>query len=281
MYLSKHQGGNAVSTTEDKASGETKKWKQDVLEAYLGVTLKRQFSTGPEAFDEIRRRIDQFTRSLAEENPNAQPDQLHPSIVETVTSLALAVDAKDQFTHGHSQKVSAYAALIAADANLTAAEVEEIRLAGLLHDVGKVGIPEAILNKSGPLDAEEWEIMKSHTELGSQILDPLKAMERVRKMVRHHHEYFDGSGYPEKLSGENIPLGSRIIAIADSYDTITSERAYKKPRTPQTAIAELERCAGIQFDPQLVAVFIEILRQNPDPIADLEIQEPKPEGATR
>jgi diguanylate cyclase (GGDEF)-like protein/putative nucleotidyltransferase with HDIG domain len=281
MYLSKHQGGNAVSTTENQATGETKKWKQDVLEAYLGVTLKRQFSTGPEAFDEIRRRIDQFTRSLAEENPGEQPDQLHPSVVETVTSLALAVDAKDQFTNGHSQKVSAYAALIAAEANLSATEIEEVRLAGLLHDVGKVGIPEVILNKSGPLDADEWEVMKSHTELGSQILDPLRAMDRVRKMVRHHHEYFDGSGYPEKLAGEDIPLGARIIAIADSYDTITSERVYKKPRTPQTAISELERCAGIQFDPRLVGVFLEILRRNPDPLADLEIAEPKPETTTR
>ncbi len=281
MYLSKHQGGNAVSTTENQAAGETKKWKQDVLEAYLGVTLKRQFSTGPEAFDEIRRRIDQFTRSLAEENEGAEPDQLHPSVVETVTSLALAVDAKDQFTNGHSQKVSAYAALIAAEANLSAVEIEEVRLAGLLHDVGKVGIPEAILNKSGPLDADEWEVMKSHTELGSLILDPLKAMDRVRKMVKHHHEYFDGSGYPEKLSGEEIPLGARIIAIADSYDTITSERVYKKPRTPEAAIAELQRCAGMQFDPSIVSIFVEILKRNPDPIADLEIAEPKPENATR
>jgi HD-GYP domain-containing protein (c-di-GMP phosphodiesterase class II) len=106
-------------------------------------------------------------------------------------------------------------------------------------------------------------------------------MERVRKMVRHHHEYFDGSGYPEKLSGENIPLGSRIIAIADSYDTITSERAYKKPRTSEAAIAELQRCAGMQFDPTIVSIFVAILSQNPDPIADLEIQEPKPESATR
>ena len=271
MYLSKHHGGNAVSSAEQRESHETKKWKRDVLEAYLGVTLKRQFSTGPEAFEEIHRRLEHFTRSLGEEGQADSPDQLPASVVETVTSLALAVDAKDHYTQGHSQKVSAYAAMVAAAAGLNHAEVEEIRLAGLLHDVGKVGIPEAVLNKSGPLDAAEWETMKTHTQLGARLLETLRAMDRVRQMVLHHHEFFDGSGYPDRLEGHQIPLGARIIAIADAYDTITSERTYKKARTAEDAFAELERCAENQFDPELVHLFVDTMRRQPRQIVEVAV----------
>jgi len=310
MYLSKHQGGNAVSTADHYDPNEAKKWKRDVLEAYLGVTLKRLFSTGPEAFEEIYRRLEQFTQSLpavsrpesrdrveparGQEQPEAVVSEtkgavpalseLNPAVIETVTSLAFAIDAKDHYTQGHSQKVSAYAVLLAqaltADDTpawpdggkplpvLSESEVEEIRLAGLLHDVGKVGIPEAILNKVGPLNADEWEAMKAHAYLGAKILEPLRGIARIQEMVRHHHEFFDGSGYPERLAADDIPLGARIITIADAYDTITSERTYKKARTPEEAFAELERCAGAQFDPRLVRLFVETLRRLPHPIAE-------------
>jgi diguanylate cyclase (GGDEF)-like protein/putative nucleotidyltransferase with HDIG domain len=270
MYLSKHQGGNSVSSAEQGDPNDGKRWKKDVLEAYLGVTLKRLFSTGPQAFEEIYRRLELFTRSLVDQGPGASEKELPPAVVETVTSLALAIDAKDQYTQGHSQKVSAYAVMLAQALNLEQAEVEEIRLAGLLHDIGKVGIPEGILNKSGPLDATEWETMKTHTELGAKILEPLETMSRIRLMVRHHHEYYDGSGYPERLQGEAIPYGSRVIAIADSYDTITSERSYKKGRSPEEAFSELERCAATQFDPAIVRVFVEKMRQLPDPKSRLK-----------
>ncbi len=265
MYLSKHQGGNTVSTADRYDPDEAKKWKRDVLEAYLGVTLKRLFSTGPEAFEEIYRRLEQFMQSLTEqggavaEGGEAEP-RLHPAVIETITSLASAVDAKDHYTQGHSQKVARYAALIAQEFGLSAAEVEEVRLAALLHDVGKVGIPEPILNKAGPLDAEEWELMKSHARLGARILEPLRTLDRIQDMVAHHHEFYDGSGYPDGLAGEQIPLGARIIAIADAYDTIVSDRTYKKARTEEDALAELERCAGTQFDPKLVHVFVSVLR---------------------
>ncbi|MGB6266877.1 MAG: diguanylate cyclase [Candidatus Acidiferrales bacterium] len=264
MYLSKHQGGNAVSSADHCDSADTKEWKKDVLEAYLGVTLKRLFSTGPEAFEEVYRRLEQFTRSLSESSgPGGTPDELPPAVVETVTSLALAIDAKDHYTQGHSQKVSAYAALIAKELGLKTPDIEEIRLAALLHDIGKVGIPEAILNKSGPLDASEWETMKTHTILGAKILEPLEAMKRIRMMVKHHHEFYDGTGYPERLDGEKIPYGARVIAIADAYDTITSERTYKKARTPEDAFVELERCAANQFDPTIVRKFVETMRRVP------------------
>jgi diguanylate cyclase (GGDEF)-like protein/putative nucleotidyltransferase with HDIG domain len=271
MYLSKHQGGNLVSSAEQGDPNDRKRWKKDVLEAYLGVTLKRLFSTGPEAFEEIYRRLEQFTRSLREQGGDAAGESLPPAVVETVTSLAFAIDAKDHYTQGHSQKVSAYAVMIAQALGQTPAEMEEIRLAGLLHDIGKVGIPEAILNKSGPLDAAEWETMKTHTDLGARILEPLKPMGRIREMVRHHHEFYDGTGYPLRLEGDQIPYGARVIAIADAYDTITSERTYKKARTPEDAFAELERCAANQFDPEIVRVFVDTMRRAPRPTVETAV----------
>ncbi len=276
MYLSKHQGGNAVSTADHFDPNEAKKWKRDVLEAYLGVTLKRLFSTGPEAFEEIYQRLKQFTESLSpDETVRAEPAAalgpaaLPQAVLDTVTSLASAIDAKDHYTQGHSQKVSAYAALVAEAMGMSDAEVEEIRLAGILHDIGKVAIPENILNKSGPLNPDEWETMKSHVHFGEKILEPLTPLARIRTMVRHHHEFFDGSGYPDALKGEGIPLGARIVAVADAYDTITSDRTYKKARNAPEALAELERCANAQFDAKIVALFVQTLRQLPNPIIEI------------
>ena len=272
MYLSKHQGGNTVSTADHVDPNEARRWKRDVLEAYLGVTLKRLFATGPEAFEEIYQRLRQFTDSLPETEVAGAPQDptsVPQSILDTVTSLAYAIDAKDQYTQGHSQKVSAYAALLAEALGMSEPEVEEIRLAAVLHDVGKVGIPESILNKSGPLNPEEWDVMKAHVVFGGKILEPLVPLAHIREMVLHHHEFFDGSGYPNGLTGETIPLGARIITIADSYDTITSDRSYKKGRTAEQALSELERCASTQFDGQLVAAFVRAMRQLPNPIIEV------------
>ena len=281
MYLSKHQGGNAVSTADKFNPDDSRQWKRDVLDAYLGVTLKRLFATGPDAFVEIYSRIEQFARSLAEtetatkrpitnempgssDEPSYEP--LPPIVMDTLTSLALAVDAKDQFTQGHSHKVSSYAVLIAEAIGLEGHEVEAVRLGAMLHDVGKVGIMESILNKNGPLNPDEWEAMKRHVEFGARLLEPLRGTESIREMVAHHHEFFDGSGYPEGLAGNQIPRGARIIAIADAYDTITSERTYKKARTPEEAFQELDRCGNAQFDPELVRIFISRLRELPNPL---------------
>ncbi|HWW17357.1 MAG TPA: diguanylate cyclase [Candidatus Saccharimonadales bacterium] len=280
MYLSKHQGGNAVSTADHFDPNEAKKWKRDVLEAYLGVTLKRLFATGPEAFEEIYSRLKQFTESLATTEganagaagtvPAAQgPQALPQAVLDTVTSLAFAIDAKDHYTQGHSQKVSAYAALIAEALGLSDLEIEEVRLGGVLHDIGKVAIPENILNKNGPLNPQEWETMKSHVTFGAKILEPLTPVARIREMVLHHHEFFDGSGYPNALAGDEIPLGARIIAVADAYDTITSDRTYKKARVAAEALTELQRCANGQFDAKVVEAFLRMMKSMPNPIIEV------------
>src|SRR5712672_2138622 len=279
MYLSKHQGGNAVSTADHFDPNEAKKWKRDVLEAYLGVTLKRLFATGPEAFEEIYSRLKQFTESLAategtngataEAAATQGPQALPQAVLDTVTSLAFAIDAKDHYTQGHSQKVSAYASLIAEALGLNDLEIEESRLAGVLHDIGKVAIPENILNKNGPLNPDEWDTMKSHVTFGAKILEPLTPLARIREMVLHHHEFFDGSGYPTGVSGEAIPLGARIIAVADAYDTITSDRTYKKARLAAEALVELERCANAQFDAKVVAAFVRTMKSMPNPIIEV------------
>jgi diguanylate cyclase (GGDEF)-like protein/putative nucleotidyltransferase with HDIG domain len=281
MYLSKHQGGNAVSTADHFDPDEAKRWKRDVLEAYIGVTLKRVFTTGSEALEEVCQRLDQFSKSLdsteTTSSTNGIPgtshsftEILHPLLVETLSSLAMAVDSKDPSTQSHSQKVSSYALALAEAFELDAAKVEEIKLAALLHDVGKVGIPEAILNKSGPLDPEEWDLMKQHVNYGAKILESCRGAGQILGMVLHHHEFYDGSGYPNGLAGDNIPLGARIIAIADAYDTITSARSYKRARSAEEALVELERCGGAQFDPKLVSVFIAAIRKFPRPIVEIE-----------
>ncbi len=292
MYLSKHQGGNAVSTADQFNLDESKQWKREVLDAYLGVTLKRLFATGPDALVEIYSRVEQFAKALSQTEKDSKQfesnevpgscgdshlEPLPPIVLDTLTSLALAVDAKDQFTQGHSHKVSSYAVLIAEAIGLTGSEVEAVRLGAMLHDVGKVGIVESILNKNGPLNPEEWETMKRHVEYGAKLLEPLRGTEKIREMVAHHHEFFDGSGYPKGLTGSQIPMGARIIAIADAYDTITSERSYKKARTPEEAFQELDRCGHAQFDPELVQIFISRLRELPNHLILNPVLAPEPE----
>jgi putative nucleotidyltransferase with HDIG domain len=159
--------------------------------------------------------------------------------------------------------------LIAEAMEMSDAEIDEIRLGAVLHDIGKVGIPEQILNKSGPLNPDEWETMKSHVIFGAKILEPLTPLARIREMVLHHHEYFDGSGYPHALRAEGIPLGARIVAVADAYDTITSDRTYKKGRPADEALAELERCADAQFDARIVEIFVRVMRQQANPIIEV------------
>jgi diguanylate cyclase (GGDEF)-like protein/putative nucleotidyltransferase with HDIG domain len=250
MYLAKHENGNRVRVASlISESGQ--------VEAYLEVEFKRKFSTGPEAFDQILNRIE---KAIQNSDGNI-------SVVDTVTSRARALDCSDHYTQNHSQAVSRLAGQIARQLGMPGDEVEEIRRAGILHDIGKIGIPDFILYKPALLTAEEYEIMKTHSVKGQKILEPLQveAMQRICHMVRHHHEMFDGRGYPDKLQGDQILLGARILAVADCFDTMVSDRAYKPARSYEEAFAELRRCSGTQFDPRLVEAFLESLRIYGDP----------------
>ncbi len=244
MYLAKHQRGNSVRMAAMHPGAVQSSWEAKLLEAYLGVTMKRIFSTGPEAFDHYLERF---------QAPPATSREA-PSLLDIVTALAFAIDAKDHFTQGHSQSVSRIAAQIAQQLGMAEPLVEEIRLGGILHDIGKIGVPESILNKTSSLTPAEYEVMKTHAVLGEKILEPIKTrvIDRIRTMVRNHHERIDGTGYPDGLKGEAIPLAARIIAVADAFDTMVSARAYKSGRSIAEAMEELRRCGGTQFDPQVV-----------------------------
>jgi putative nucleotidyltransferase with HDIG domain len=174
------------------------------------------------------------------------------------SALARAVDAKDSYTRSHCQTVSQLAATIATELGFTGERLGRMRLAGLLHDVGKIGVPDAILNKPAKLTDDEYAVMKAHSVLGCDIVRaadmPLEA-----KWVRHHHERFDGRGYPDGLAGDDIPLESRIILVADAFEAMTSDRPYRKAPGPEVAVAELRRHAGTQFDPQVVAALCRVL----------------------
>jgi len=254
MYLAKYQNGNCVRVGPQTAVGINAGLEQGTLETDLGPAARQAFSTGSEAFNDFLNRIQQASqKSLGE---------LH--LLDTVTSLARNIDFCDQYTRDHGQAVSRWAVRIARQLGMSPEDVEEVRLAGVLHDIGKVGIPYEVLSKPARLTPEEYELIKSHSVLGERILEPLKlgSIKRISRMVRHHHETFDGNGYPDGLKGESIPLGARILAVADSFDTIISDRSYKRGRTYNDAIVELHRCCGTQFDPHLVD---SLLRANGDP----------------
>jgi two-component system, cell cycle response regulator len=184
--------------------------------------------------------------------------------LRAAASLAHAVDARDAYTGSHSYMVGELAARVARRMGLESEQIELARLAGSLHDLGKLAIPEEILRKPGPLNEAERLVLERHPQIGFRMLDSL-GVEPVASWVLHHHERWDGDGYPDRLGGERIPLGSRILFVADAYDAMTSERVYRSRLTHERAISELERCAGTQFDPAVVEAFVSMMRA-PEPV---------------
>lgn len=185
----------------------------------------------------------------------------------TVRVLAATVDARDPYTRQHSENVSLLARRIALEMGLSPTETGDIAMAGLLHDIGKIGIPDAILTKKGRLDVAERQLMMSHAERGAAIVLQAEPLVHLAPLVRHHHEWHDGNGYPDGLRGEQIPLGAAIIAVADAYDTMTSDRPYRPGVAPEVAIAELQRCAGTQFHPEVAAAAVHLLSRGTVPKA--------------
>jgi putative nucleotidyltransferase with HDIG domain len=190
-----------------------------------------------------------------ERGPAALAEQLKHANLATVEALAAAVDAKDPYTRGHSQRVSAYAAALAQALGHPAATVARVRLAGLLHDVGKIGVPDAILTKPGPLDASEIAVLQQHPQVGARMLSAVPFLREVLPAVRHHHERWDGQGYPDGLAGSAIPPEAAILMVADAFDAMTSSRTYRPALPLAEARRRLREGSGVQFDPGVVAAF--------------------------
>jgi putative nucleotidyltransferase with HDIG domain len=178
-----------------------------------------------------------------------------------VKALAAAIDARDNYTHDHSEEVVALAAELAVSLGLPAREIERVRAGALLHDVGKVAIPNEILYKPGRLTLEEWEVMRRHPVIGERILRRTPELEDIAPLVRHEHEHWDGSGYPDGIAGTEIPMGSRIILACDAYNAMITQRPYRDPMSREDAIDELKRCAGTQFDPTVVEALVRVLAE--------------------
>lgn len=181
--------------------------------------------------------------------------QLTENRLETVLALAKTIEARDQYTGGHAQRVTDLAERLARRMNLSESDVQNIRWAALLHDIGKIGIADDILHRPGPLSSPEWEIMRQHPDIGAEIILMVSNLTTVAELVRSHHERFDGSGYPRGLKGEEIPLGARILAIIDSYGAMTDGRVYRPASNHQDALNELIRCAGKYYDPAVIQAF--------------------------
>jgi putative nucleotidyltransferase with HDIG domain len=180
------------------------------------------------------------------------------AICQSLLGLANALEAKDPYTRGHSERVGVASRVLAQALGLSRTEVETASQAGLLHDIGKIGVPEAVLGKPGGLTEDEWAVMRRHPVLGAQIVAPFEFLASAAPIIRHHHERGDGSGYPDGLRGEAIPLGASIVAVADVYDALTSDRPYRAALSPERARAFLNAEAGHTLDARVVATFLEL-----------------------
>src|SRR5215510_5281622 len=252
----------------------TKPWNDDELRASI-----RQAFDHWDLKDEIKR-LNQVTREqnfrLQDMNRNleakvrertkqlvAKHHELRRAYVQTVGALAEAVDAKDAYTRGHSERVGVYASKIAREMGFAKDFIERVYIAVLLHDVGKIGIRDAVITKPERLSSDEYEEIKMHPEIGARILEPVDFLRDVAPCVRHHHEWFDGSdrGYPDRLSGDQIPLPSRIILVADTVEAMTSDRPYRHALSLEAVVAEIHKFTGTQFDPKVSEAFQRLIER--------------------
>ena len=205
----------------------------------------------------LAKRIEESTKNLTR-----LYEDLRSTYMRTIKVLAHAIDARDHYTHSHSENVAKIAVVIAEEMHLSAEQVEMVREACELHDLGKIGVEDSILTKPSELDQKEWESIKRHPLIGAQILEPLTFLDGVIDLVRQHHEHYDGTGYPYGLKGEEILLGARIINLADAYEAMRSERSYRRePFTKERAVTEVKDNIGKQFDPKVVEAFLKVIDQ--------------------
>lgn len=222
----------------------------------LNVGSKRPSAFTTEDLSTLERLASQI--SVALENSRLVSD-LQELFLGTVKSLSSAIDAKSKWTAGHSERVTSYALGIGKEMGLAEAELKNLELAGLLHDVGKIGTYESILDKPGKLTDEEIAIMRQHPVKGAEIIAPIKQLTGVIPAIKHHHEFYDGTGYPDGLKGEEIPFHARILAVADTFDAMKADRPYRAGRTMEFIMEEFRRCSGTQFDPKVIEVFLKLM----------------------
>ncbi len=250
----------------------TKPWNDDELRATLrqafdhydlkseikrlnGISREQNFKLqdmNRNLEDKVRER----TKQLALKN-----QELSTAYIQTIRALAEAIDAKDHYTRGHSERVAVYASRIAREMNMRKELIERVYFAGLLHDVGKIGVPDAIITKPSRLDREEYLEIQKHPEIGAKILEPVEFLRHIVPCVRHHHEWYDGcnSGYPLQLAGDQIPQPSRIILVADTVEAMTSDRPYRDALPLEAVVRELHKYSGSQFDPACVDACLKLL----------------------
>ena len=226
----------------------------------LNLGSKRPSAFTPEDLSTLEKLAYQI--GVALENSRLITD-LEELFIGTVKSLSSAIDAKSKWTAGHSERVTKYSVEIGKGIELSEKELRDLELSGLLHDVGKIGTYESILDKAGKLTDEEYKIIKEHPGKGAEILLTIKQMKDIIPGVKYHHEFFNGKGYPDGLKGENIPLMARILCVADSVDAMGADRPYRKGRAMDEIIVEVKRCSGMQFDPKFVDVFLNVIKEIP------------------
>jgi diguanylate cyclase (GGDEF)-like protein/putative nucleotidyltransferase with HDIG domain len=255
MYLAKHEGRNQARRASELGS---QRGAQAVLDQLVSQLALPSIHLGPQLVSDLEgrfRRLALLRSDTANSSSAKSAEFIDNYTVEAVTTLATTLEAKDNYTAGHSRQVASLGRLLASALGCDAELIETIRVGGLLHDIGKIGIPESVLNKPGKLDDQEWLLMRSHPDIGARILAPVTALRPIIPIVRHHHERWDGQGYPLRLAGEETPLMARIICLCDAYDTMVSDRPYRRGLGHEEAIRRLIEGAGTQFDPHLVKVF--------------------------
>jgi diguanylate cyclase (GGDEF)-like protein len=249
MYVSKHAGGNQVSTTDAFSEGSAV--QRQLVSGYIEGFLHREHN-GPEHLEELVGTL----RKLCGREENAG----HGAIKEAVEALSRAAEVREHNASGHGERCGHGAGIIARGLNLSAQQVEDVIFAARVHDVGKLFVSDRILNKTGALTEDEFAVIKTHPQVGAEVLRAIPEIEHVAQAVESHHEAFDGTGYPLGLKGEDIPLYGRILAVADAYANMTGDRSFMAPKTDEQAIAELGKLSGTRFDGMIIRLFARLLK---------------------